>query len=433
MFKSNFFSVKGIIPALMAICLFFTMSCDKKDNPVEDPVEDPLEKPEFVIVATSDEASYLLQTDDLTQGELTIVNSGLETDNGTEWEFNSSKYLYRLQYNQGNAGTSSSYVLNSNGQLEERSIAVEIRSRFTTHGSYGKYVVTAAAAATDTKDDAGNAAQGVTFTYIDAEAQTLATKTVVTENFLDNGEYVTFSGIAEANGKLYTAVCPLGVSTYGAANGAGEVRSGTGFPDNVWIAVFDNTDFTNPRIISDSRLSYATSRFRSQYYTNLAVDDRDNVYVFSSAYDANTTKPSGVLRIKAGADAFDPDFFFNIEQAAGGRHLYKVFYISGDYFLLQMYSDAVQPSAAESGNEKKLAIFDAANLSFRWVTGIPAEENIGSFSKKVAAYDGKAYIAVVPTDGSQPAIYYIDAATATAAKGTVVTCTGIVAAGKLIP
>jgi hypothetical protein len=430
MFKSKKNSVKGIIPVFMAAICLFAASCDENnDNPEPEPVV----KPEFVIVATSDEASYLLQTGDLTQGALTIVNSGLETDNGTEWEFNGNKYLYRLQYNQGNAGTSSSYVLNADGQIEERSIAVEIRSRFTTHGSFGKYVVTAAAGATDTKDAADNPAQGVTFTYIDAEAQTLATKTVVAEDFLGNGEYVTFSGIAEANGKLYTAVCPLGVSAYGAANGAGEVRSGAAYPDNVWIAVYDNTNFTNPRIISDNRLSYATSRFRSQYYTNLAVDDRDNVYVFSSAYDANTSKPSGVLRIKAGTDAFDPDFFFNIEQAAGGRHLYKVFYVAGDYFLLQMYSDAVKPSAATSGNEKKLAIFDAANLSFHWVTGLPAEENIGSFGKKIALYDGKAYIAVVTTDGSQPAIYGIDPAAATAVKGTTVTCSSIVATGKLIP
>jgi hypothetical protein len=421
---------KFISFSLAALTLFAAASCDSNDD--NTPVaEEP--KGSNIIVATSDEASYLLQTDDLTQGELTIVNSGLETDNGTEWEFNSNRYLYRLQYNQGNAGTSSSYILNADGKIEERSIAVEIRSRFTTHGSFGKYVVTAAAVATDTKDDAGNAAQGVTFTYIDAEQQTLATKTVVTENFLGNGEYVTFSGIAEVGGKLFTAVCPIGVSEYGAGKGygSGVAYSGTAFPDSVWIAIFDDTSFTNPRIVRDSRLGYATTRFRSQYYTNLAVDDADNLYVFSSAYEDGTTRPSGVLRIRSGAETFDPSFFFNIEEAAGGRHLYKVFYIAKDYFLLQLYTVAGKPSAVGS-DARVMAVFNAADLSLRYVTGLPEVDNIGSFGKKTVTENGVIFIPVVTTDGSQPAIYSIDHETATASRGVVVTSASIAATGKLI-
>ncbi|MDR1814580.1 MAG: DUF4374 domain-containing protein [Tannerella sp.] len=439
---------KFILFSLAAFSIIAVTSCDMDDNNDAPAADEPVGA--YIIVATSDEASYILQSADLTKGELTIVNSGLETDNGTEWEFNSDRYLYRLQYNQGNAGTSSSYILNADGQIEERSIAVEIRSRFTTHGSFGKYVVTAAAVATDTKDEAGNAAQGVTFTYIDAEQQTLATKTIVTENFLGNGEYVTFSGVAEVGGKLFTAICPLGVSDYGAArgfgggsgsdsgsgsgdgsaSGSGAAYSGTAFPDSVWIAVFDNTSFSNPRIIRDSRLGYATTRFRSQYYTNLAVDDADNLYVFSSAYEAETTRPSGVLRIKSGAETFDPSFFFDIEQAAEGRHLYKVFYIAKDYFLLQLYTVAGKPSAVGS-DARVLAIFNAADLSLRYVTGLPAVENIGSFGKKTIVENDVIFIPVVTTDGSQPAIYVIDPATAVASRGTVVTCTGIGAVGKL--
>jgi hypothetical protein len=292
----------------------------------------------------------------------------------------------------------------------------------------------AAAVATDTKDAADNVAQGVTFTYIDTDAQTLSTKTIVTENFLGNGEYVTFSGAAEMDGKLFTAVCPIGVSAYGAANGAGEVHSGTAFPDSVWMAVFDNTDFTNPRIIRDNRLSYSATRFRSQYYTNIAADDGRNVYVFSSAYDATTTKPSGVLRIKAGTETFDPNFFFDIQAASGGHKVCKPYYITGDYFLLQMYTE---PNATTSTSSapiaQRLAIFDAANKTFRWVTGLPDVENIGSISKKLAVDKDLIYVPVVPVDaeGSQPAIYAVDPVTATATKGAVVTCNSIAAIGKL--
>ena len=405
------------------------VSCDKGD----DTPAPEKQQGSFIIVATSGEASYLLQTGDLTKGEMTIENSGLETDNGTEWEFNSSKYLYRLQYNQGNPGIVSSYILNASEELEERGIANEIRSRFTTHGSYGKYIVMAAAVATDTKDGSNNPAQGVTFSYIHAEAHMMETKTIVTENFLGNGEYVTFSGVADINGKIFTAVCPVGLSAYGAAKTGASSYSGTHYTDSVWIAVFDDISFTNPRIIRDDRLSYATTRFRSQYYTNLAVDDRQNLYVFSSAYENDkTTKPSGVLRINAGTETFDPNFFVDIEAASGGHHVCKPYYITGDYFLLQMYTNPnVIESNASAPIAYRLAIFNAASKSFTWVTGLPDVSAIGSLGKKAAVSNGVIYLPVVTTDGKQPAIYGINPATATASRGVVVTCTGIAATGIL--
>jgi hypothetical protein len=422
---------KLVLSSLAAVCLL-AASCDKDDN---NPVIEEEQKGSFIIAASGEGPTLLLQTDDLKSGETTIVNNGLEAESATEWEFHRNKYLYRLVYNQGNAGIGSSYALNANGVLEQRPITFEVRSRFTTYGSYDKYVVTAAAVATDTKDAAENVAQGVTFTCIDTEAQTLATKTIVTENFLGNGEYVTFSGVAELDGKLFTAAIPLGVSDYGAANGAGEKRSSTAYPDSVWIAVFDNTNFTNPRIIRDNRLSYASARFRSQYYTNIATDDQRNLYVFSTAYDANTTKPSGVLRIKAGTETFDPNFFFDIQQASGGHKVCKPYYITGDYFLLQMYTEPNSTASTSSSPiAQRLAIFDAANKTFRWVTGFPEVENIGSISKKLGADKGLIYVPVVPvdTEGSQPAIYVIDPVTATAVKGKVVTCNSIAAVGRLL-
>ncbi|MDR0618282.1 MAG: DUF4374 domain-containing protein [Bacteroidales bacterium] len=427
MTKLNF-SAKGVIPVLAAAIVFFAVSCDKGNNLVNND-----SKGSYVIAASGDDVanpSYLLQTGKLDSGELSIVNSGLETETGTAWLFYNNKYLYRLVYNQGNAGTGSSYIINKDGQIEERSIKFEITNRFTTYGFYGKHIITAAAGATDKKDESGNIRQGVTFTILDMEAQTLKTKTVSTENFLGTGEYTTFSGIVDVNGKLFTAVCPIGVSAYGVAQGAADTTATvTAYPDSVWVAIYSNTDFENPKIIRDNRLSYASSRYRSQYYSNIVADDRNNIYVFSSSYDNRTTKPSGVIRIKAGTEVFD-DYYFNIQAAAGGRHLFKVWYISEDYFLLQMYTTE---TVAAMGDAKRLAIFNAADKTLKEVTGLPAIENIGSFGSTPYVENGTVYMPVVPTEGSQPAIYAINASTAAATKGVVVRCKSISAVGKLIP
>ena len=46
-----------------------------------------------------------------------------------------------MVYNQGNAGVTSSYVLNAEGKIKERDNTYEIK-RFTSYGIYGDYIIT---------------------------------------------------------------------------------------------------------------------------------------------------------------------------------------------------------------------------------------------------------------------------------------------------
>jgi hypothetical protein len=386
----------------------------------------------YVVAAVGegeDSGSYLLQTDEVNSGELSLSN-GTESATPTVWWFHNNKYLYRLTYAQGEAGLGASFELDANGALKERNIGFKIDNRFTTYGSYNDYIITAAAQATSYTDAAGNYEQGVAFTLLDTEAQSKELKIISTENILGNGEYATVSGIVEVNDKIYTAICPLGVSEWGAANGAGEVRTTTAYPDSVWIAIYDNTNFENPKILRDNRLSYATSRFRSQYYKNIVSDDNNNVYVFSSSADANTTKKSGVIRIKSGTEVFDSSFYFDIETATGGRRMFNVWHISGNYFLLQIFTE----SDSTMDDAKRLYIFNTSgNGSLAQVTGLPDVSAIGSFGKTPLADDGKLYMPVTTTDDQRPAIYVINPSTAVASKGTIVTdAESISAVGKLI-
>jgi len=437
--------IKLFIPALAALAcsLFALASCEKGGNNNNGGDD---EKGEYMIAASSMEATYLLQTDDISKGELTIVNAGMEVDNATAWVFYNNKYAYRLVYNQGNAGIGSSYMLDAEGKLVQRNVRFEITNRFTTYGPFGKYIITAASGATAYKEEGNDLPKyGVTFTYIDVEAQTLATKTIVTEDLVGNGEYFTVSGIVDVNGKLYTALCPQGLSEYGVSKGYAVDESliedgyvtPTQYPDNVWVAIYDNVDFENPKILHDTRISYATSRYRSQFYSTIVPDAGGNVYVFSASNAKTnegiqkTTKPSGVIRIKAGAEEFDQDYYFNIEEASGGRQMFKVWHISEDYYLLQMYHD-IEYESAVNADTRRLAIFKAGDKNFKWVeTGLPERSVISSFGSSPYFENGLAYMPVVTTDGAEPTVYIIDPAAATATKGVVVTSSSISAIGKL--
>lgn len=415
---------------------------------------------DYVIAAVSEneEATYLLQTENIESGALSTTGDGLEVDNATFWAYYKNKYLYRLVYAQGNAGVCTAYAMNADGNLYERSMGYNITSRFTTHGVYGDYIVMAASGATTEKENDLNK-YGVTFSIIDVNSQSMITKTVVTENMVDNnGEYYTFSGIVESGGKLYSALCPQGYSAYGVSKGRvpaehtdlvnseTNILSPTIHPDKVWVAVYnsiDDLESTTPTIISDERISFATSRMQSQFYPTIAADAIGNIYVFSASnsyyntsdtYAAGSpyksTKPCGVIRIPAGGNAFD-SYYANIEELSGGYPLFNVWHVAGDYFLLQMYTDKTYEKTTSATPKQKLAIFRASSQSFAWVTGLPTESQISSFSRTPYFEDGKAYMPVTTLDGAQPAVYVIDAQTATATKGVVVESSSIGAIGKL--
>lgn len=395
------------------------------------------------------EANYIITSESLNSGEATTIGAGIEAATGTEWVFYKDKYLFRLQYNQGEAGTTESYYRDENGNIKKRDILYSIKNRFTTFGTYGNFIITAASIDLPLTDESKYSPKGLGITYLDAVNQKFMSKTINAENILGNGEYVTFSGILEANGKIYTAIIPLGMSAYGIEkypecadkgllNGSSSTTeltiTGTQHPNEAWVAIYNDTTFTNPTLIKTDRISYACGRMRSQYYQTIWAADNGDVYVFSPNYSRTSTGiqqsnyKSGVVRIKKGANAFDENYYIDIETAANAP-LYRCWHLTGDYFLMQFYSGEFN---AMGQNVTRLAIFKGEEGTVTPVTGLPSEDVISSFSKFPFSENGMGYISVVTTDGADPAIYCIDPATGKAVKGlTVNAATEISAMGIL--
>ena len=410
---------------LGAMCVF-ALACDSNNE------TEPERSGGFVITAIGGSGTYLLQTDDITQGELS-TSAGLENATPNIWFTYKSKVIYGLTYAQGSPGLLVSYALNANGILHKRNFEYET-PRFTTYGAYGEYMVTASSLATGIKDNSTDDVvhQGVTTTLVHSETQVKLDPVIIsTENMLGNGEYVTFAGFEEVNGKLYTAICPEGVSAYGASKGynGGVTRSGTEFVDSVWVAVFNDEDFNKaPKILRDGRLSYSAGRNRSQYYSNIAADDKNNVYVFSARNARESSvKPSGVIRINTNTDEFDPNFYFNIEEASGGLRMFAVWHITGDYFFLRMMTTPTSTGDAAA----RFAIFNAAGSgSFSWIDGMPDAETIAVVGRIPFADGGKFYMPITTTD-ELPTIYVIDPVTSSAVKGVKVDAESISAVTRL--
>ena len=109
--------MKKIYYLLAFICsLSLFAACSSDDNSTEtDPTAPETNSGDstYILAATSDEATYLLNSANLADDSLSIKKNGYETDNGTEWIFYKNKTIFRLVYNQGNAGQSSSYLVNN--------------------------------------------------------------------------------------------------------------------------------------------------------------------------------------------------------------------------------------------------------------------------------------------------------------------------------
>lgn len=202
------------------------------------------------------------------------------------------------------------------------------------------------------------------------------------------------------------------------------------------MAIFDDETLTNKKIIETDKISYACGRFKSQYYQTIWAADNGDIYVFSPSYAKTmadkrqqTTLDAGVVRIKAGTEEFDPDYYYSIEAQTGGKSFIRCWHITGDYFLLLMYD---RPLTETGFTANQLAIYKGETGKLTYVTGLPSADLISGFGNTPYVENGYAYMAVTTTEG-YPSIYKIDLVGAVATKGVSIEATQISGVGKLQP
>lgn len=424
------------------------------------------------VLATTVEGSngttYVLVTaESLDEGSVTVVDNGLKNDGATQWVFHGTDYLYGLTYNQGNQGTTRSYVLGSNGAVKARDLEYNV-SRFSSYGMYENYIISMATAdgPVSQADANGYLPKTLTVTWLDVNAESkrendTSTGVYSLENFVNNtGEYVTLAGVEPCGGRIFCGVVPMGLSQYGSAvdngryirpecahlvatadggSGGGAYKrgelSGTQYPDECWVAIYENENMTNPILAHTDKISAPAGRFRSQYYQSVWATDDGDVYVFSPSYAKTMTDPvqqtslaAGVCRIPAGSSQFD-SYYCDLEAQSDGYSFMRCWYISGNYFLLQMYDQKLAPNL-RSLSATHLAVFDAANKKLTYVSGLPSD--VSSIGKTVYSRNGSVYIPVNSESGT-PAIYRINPATAQAVKGLTVDATEVTGFGYMEP
>ena len=465
--KKNFFLTGLFATAMAGLTL---TACDDDPSTGGDDGGDDDKNAEYVIAASvtasGNTTNVLVNAESLDEGTVTTINNGVVNDGATYWVFFKEQYLYALTYNQGEAGGTRSYIMDASGELKKRSAEFGVK-RFTTYGIYDKYIMTSSTGdgPTEWNDENGYTPKVFLLSYLDPAAETFTTndtqnKAYLSENFLGTGEYVTLSGMLEHNNKIYTAAVPMGLSQYGTKDQNGKwvlpgnedlVKKESGgsnssaykkdelqwtqYPNECWVAIFDDATMTSKKLIKTDKISYAAGRNKSQYYQMIWAADNGDVYVFSPSFaktmtDARqkTTLPAGVVRIPSGSTEFD-DYYCNLEALTNGNSFLRSWHIADDYFMLLMYD---RPLTETGYVANQLAIFRAGDKKLTYVTGLPSTDQISGFGNQPYVEKGNAYVTVTFNEGGgNPAIYKIDPATATATKGLTIEATQVSGVGKL--
>ena len=207
--------------------------------------------------------------------------------------------------------------------------------------------------------------------------------------------------------RLFVSFYPLNGSSWETPN-----------TDTAYVSVFSYPEIQYIKTFKDSRTS-PIGYYASQP-TILRAENGDHYTLSSSSILAGytqMTKPSAVLRIKAGAEEFDPEYYFNVESSG-----YKV--LSGAY----AGNGKVVAKVSKVENEKAefvwgafdsstpalyAAILDLNAKTVTLVDDIPMHG--GQYQTPYLVENGKVYISV--NDGKDAFVYRVDPATATAERG----------------
>lgn len=406
---------------LLAFPLFY--ACDDSDDDIIETTEDAVSS-QYIIAATSGDNDYLVTGNTLADTVFDATSSSaFQSPGDRTWTFYGTDVVYGFLYNQSDAGTTASYILDSDGTISQRNeLALDVSIQ--TRGEVNDKLVLAYS---DRLSDT-SATQYAYFIEVDPETDASTSYSIQSSDLLEDGEAAYFTDIAEYEGYMIAGARSISSSAFA-----------SDYYNNTYVVVFDD-DYSVQQVIKDSgRTGFVAGQKYSQGETGLEVVDNGDLYVFSSGqtnYAAadSITIASGVLKINEGEFEFDSDYFFDISEASGGYNLYRSYYIGETTFVLSMYP-GTNSNATFGVDADRFAVVDVDAETFTWVSDFPSASGIDDDPFAVGTpfidSDNSRVIVPVTTSDDEHYLYAIDPATASASQLSQVVSEGVKAVGIL--
>ena len=110
--------------------------------------------------------------------------------------------------------------------------------------------------------------------------------------------------------------------------------------DTAYIDIFNATDFSFKKRITDSRANSLGYNFMDDHFFDINGD----LYISTSNsyyWGLNETQPSSIVRIKAGEDKFDTSYLFNITSKVGNEFSNGLFGIGNKKALTRVFKKSI--------------------------------------------------------------------------------------------
>lgn len=395
---------KLVLVAALLMSFFITACSDDGDDDPASPTNPGEEEAGITMgfkTTGGDETEFILTEDNIMGGELSAVGEGIEL---TGWRFfyKVGSTLFASGYSEDNQ--CSGYVNDGDGNIVKKGgFIFENSLEMFGHSDDGTTLLAMEI------PRAGFSNRRLHF--VD-ESSAFVSKIVGTKIFESQSEnLVAWPTALQVRGdKLFVPFHKLDSDGFFT----------TPSPDSAFVAVYSYPEVgAEPeKIIADSRTSNIGA---NGFTTGLIEAENGDLYSFScgaemAGFAPASSKPSGILRIKAGATEFDQDYFFNIEQATGGGKLFWFDYVGNNKAIARILTHDDGGAWAAYGRDvfnQKLVIIDLVNQTVTDVANVPLHAK--RYTSQVMVEDGKAYVSI--ETASDAYVYQVDIAAATATRG----------------
>ncbi len=203
----------------------------------------------------------------------------------------------------------------------------------------------------------------------------------------------------------------------------------TAYTDQAEVAVFSYPELEFEKVITDTRVG-PIGGFNIK--SGLIQDESGNIYAVSHSNPANgysqSTKPSGILRIKNGETEFDETYFFDIEEATEGFNATHLVYLGNGKAFAEINSAERDQQERWSDNPLRSAVIDLNTKAVNYISGLP--EHKGDGRRLSALKDGNDIYLPIAQSGKIN-IYKVDTQKFSATKGAEVEANFIAGIFKL--
>ena len=388
------------ITTLSLVMLISLFSCDPDDSPGT-PVTTGYVMSLRTQDANDESADYYLTVDDLMTGEISAEGNGIEL---AGWNYNgyfgSTYFAFGYDLNECIGYKVKDGVLSEQGKF--------VFERFDLVGPIDDNNFIAVGAPW------GGGSYDCQIQLIDIKAISIAknVKHPIYESYDDKGERLNAwpTGVYVDGNKLFISFYPL--------NGASWETPNT---DSAFVSIYSYPQMEYIKTIKDSRCAPIG------YYGGspaILEDEQGDHYTISTGAKSvgytQVTKPSAILKIKAGEDEFASDYFFDVE--ASGYKVLSGVYAGNGLVVARVISKQMDAKAGEDSQWAafsevtpilNIAVLDLYKKTVKIVEDIPLHG--GQYQTPYLLDGGKVYVSV--NNGQEAHVYQVDPASATALQG----------------